>query len=1155
MRLLTHILTLVLLTTPVMSNAQINFSVNNKPLDQALVELQKESGYSFFYNDELQGLDQTVTLNVQNKDIRQVLDALLEDLGISYEIKDNKQVALFKQQTPQQEAAKIQVKGIVKDENGEPLVGVSVLEAGTTNGCVTDLDGRYSLNVKADGKLTFNYIGYEVVNRNVSGRNVIDVQLRQSAEYLNEVVVTALGIKREKKALSYAVEEVKGDELNVLKSANLASSLAGKVAGVNVSMPSSGVMGSSRVIIRGNGSLNGSNQPLYVVDGVPIDNNNYGQPGMWGGVDEGDGISSINSEDIESMSVLKGGTAAALYGSRAANGAIVINTKQGAKGKVRVEYSLSYTNDTPIFKTDDLQYVWGCGYNGVNTDQMAYGMAYGQVMGMGLKPEEHPEIMNMIIGKAAPALASQMGMLTWGGKMDGSMVTQFDGEKHPYSPNGRDNFKNFYQNAWSLSNNLSISGGSEKIQYRLSVGDKRFHDIMPNSKLSRDNITLGINSKLSEKFSVKSNVMFVYEKAQNRPGLGDLTANANATLYMLPPNVDVRLLEKRVNADGSEFLPTGQTYIQNPYFVAYDMSDIDNKTRLIGSVEAQYNFLPELYLRARFGGDMSERRCRAITPVGTATYPQGMMHNHWVNNGEFNAEAILGYNKNFFDDKFGVNVFAGWNTMGTWWNSIGAEGQNFINPDFTNLGGSGVTSGSESHSESYINSLFGQIELSYDRMLYLNITGRNDWFSALSYPGKKTPNNIFYPSVGLSFILSEAVEMPKWFPYMKFRGSWAQSGGGVGPYNLGLTYGFDQSIGKYPIGSISPTVIPNIDLRPLTSISYEFGFDARFFDNRLGLDMTYYVRNTRDDIVDAGISQASGYEFARINAGQVNNHGVEMLLSATPVRMENFQWDLGFNFAYNHSEVKKITDNIDQFIIETSRTGHDGDNCAPAWIYHQVGQPYGVIKGYKFKRNEDGEILYAHGFPLKEDKVSILGNSVAPYSFGITSNFSFYGFNLSFLIDAKFGAQLFSMTNAHMVSFGRHIDTVQRNYQNEKNETKYGVIGKGVDIETGKANTTPADPMKYYMAYAGITEPFVYDASYVKLRELSFGYTFPKKWLKKAKIESLSIAFIAHNLWNIYDKLPLVDPEAGLNIGNGQGFENYGLPATRSFGFNFNIKF
>ena len=1144
---LVFLLLACMLLTPAWVSAQkrmsITLNVQNESVENVFNGISKQTGMKFFYDQDIINQVPAVSLKVSDADLKSVLNKLSKQTNLQFEKKAETILVSSKaaKTSQKKEGKPVTAKGVVLDAKGEPVIGATIQVPGTTTGTITDIDGNFSLSAVTGQELLISYVGFQSVKAEVTERPM-KIELTESSIAVDEVVVTALGIKKEKKALAYSVTEVKGDDMNRVKVANLATGLAGKVAGVNVSKPASGVMGSSRIIIRGNGSLNGSNQPLYVIDGVPMDNSNYGQTGMWGGADGGDGISSINSEDIESMSVLKGGTAAALYGSRAANGAIVITTKKGSVGRVRVEYNLSYTNEQLTLKNDDLQWEYGVGARGANPEMMAYGQAQGMIAQNGWPQSMLPTLVD----KIAPAMALNLGMLSFGSKLDGSQVMQFDGVRRPYVAAGKDNFKNFYENGWALTNNVAVSGGSDKVQFRLAAGDQRFHDLMPNSKLERNNITLNVNSKLDEHLSIKANVMYVRERTHNRPGLGDLTLNANAALYMLPPNINVLDLQRRVDDSGKEFLPTSQTYIGNPYFIAYDYSTQDSKDRVIGSIEAQYNFTPNWYLRGRAGGDMINRRAESVTPWGTGTRPLGDIRNESTYNGEFNVEAIAGYTDAFKEGKFTVDAFMGWNTMGTWYNTTSAYGQNFIQPGFHVMGNSGVTSGGHSHSESYINSLFGQAEFSYNRMLYLTFTGRNDWFSALSYKGKSAKNNIFYPSVGAGFIVSEAVKLPEWIPFLKVRGSWAQSGGAVGPYQLGLIYGFNQNFGQYPIGSVGTDVVPNMDLKPLTSISYEAGLEARFLNNRLGLDFTYYVRNTKDDIVNAGVSASSGYNAVKINAGKVHNHGIELLLTAVPVKTRNFTWNSSLNFSYNKSEVKRITDEIDEFILETARTGHDGDNCGPAYISHEVGEPYGIIKGLAYKRNDKGEIMYQNGIPMN-DGIKKLGESVSPYTLGFSNSFSYKGINVSFLIDAKIGGDIFSMTNAHMYSFGRHAATLPGR--------EGGVIGKGVKEDGVTPNDVKVDAMTYYMAQAGITEEFVYDASFVKLRELSVGYTFPQKWVKKLGMSSLSLAVVGRNLWNIYDDVPLVDPESSMNIGNGQGFESYGLPATRSIGFNLNVKF
>lgn len=1009
-------------------------------------------------------------------------------------------------------AQQMALSGTVADENKLPIPGVSVSVKGTTIGTITGVDGEFSVQVPSGSTIQFSFIGYETVEVKATTPS-INIVMKENMVEVNEVVVTALGIKREKKALSYSVTELKGDAFKV-KDANLAAGLAGKVAGVNVVKPTTGAMGSSRITIRGNGSF-GNNQPLYIVDGVPLDNSNYGQPGTWGGVDGGDGISSINSDDIESMSVLKGGTAAALYGSRAANGAIVITTKRGVQGRTRVELNSSFTFDNPIVRNDDIQYEYGQGLSGTAPNSIE--------------------------------MANMSGPVSWGSRLDGSDVIQFDGVMRPYSPVGKDNFKHFYNNAWALSNNLSVSGGGEHTQYRLSIGDQRFEDLYPNSNMERNNISLSLNTNLTKRVTLQTKVMYMRERVQNRQNVSDYSSNGNVLLWTLPANIDIRSLSAAVDASGNELLLSdAYVYFANPYFVAYKRHQEDAKDRVFGSMQLQYNITDNWYLRGRAGGDMIFRRSEVITPKGTGFDKDGGMSANSSFGGEANLEAILGY-VNKFNDRWSLNAFAGWNSMIGWNESISAYGSRFIQPGFPVMGNTETTSGGKGRSENYINSLFGQAELSLHNMLFLTVAGRNDWFSALSMKGKTTPNNIFYPSAGLGFVVSEAVSLPTWVSFLKARGSWAQSGGGVGPYNLALTYGYGDAIGGNPTGSIGTETIPNLNLKPLTSTAYEAGFDIRFLDNRLGLDATYYVRNTKDDIIGAQISSSSGYGSVMINAGKISNQGVELLVTGTPVRGKNFNWNTSLNFSYNKSEIVRITDNIDKLIVATSRTGAAGDEGAPTSIYQEVGQPYGIIKGYSYVRDENNEIVYdKNGLPMKGE-IKKLGEGVHPYTVGFSNNFSYKAFSLNILFDGKFGGSLFSGTNDMAYFLGKHKDTPEGREE--------GVIGKGVK-QDGTPNDKVVPAMDYYMYVANnISEAFVYDASFIKLREISFGYNFPQTMVNKIGLSDLSLSLVGRNLWTLYSKVPMVDPESSYTSGNGQGLEQWGLPATRSWGFNLNVKF
>ncbi len=1009
-------------------------------------------------------------------------------------------------------AQQITTNGIIVDEFNEPLVGVTIQVKGTTQGTVSGIDGKFAISTPNNAVLQFSFIGFLTHEAMAQGK-MMQITLKEDVIAMEEVVVTALGMKKEKKALAYSVTELKEDAFMV-KESNLMAGLAGKVAGINVVKPTTGAMGSSRVVIRGNGSF-GNNQPLYIVDGMPISNSTYGQPGTWGGFDGGDGISSLNSDDIESMTVLKGGTAAALYGSRAANGAIIITTKKGKKGKTLVELTSSYTFDNPIVKYSDFQYEYGQGLSGAT-----------------------PQTLEM---------AKLSGPSSWGGRLDGSDVIQFDGVKRPYSNVGRNNVKNFYNNAWALNNTLSVTGGSEDIQYRVAIGDQRYDDLYPNSGMERNNGSLNLSAQLSSKVSLQTQVMYMRERVKNRQNVNDYSANGNVLLWTLPPNIDVRSMSPATNAKGDELLLSDiYVYFSNPYFIAYNRSQEDAKDRLFSTVSLQYDINKNLYLTGRAGGDMVYRRSETVTPKGTGFDKDGSISVGSSFGGEANLEAIFGYKSNT-DTDLQVHAFAGWNSMMTWSESISAYGSRFIQPGLNVVGNTQTTSGGKSVSENYINSMFAQAEIDYRSMIYLTLSGRNDWFSALSLKGKTTPNNIFYPSAGLGFIASEAFNLPSFISFWKLRGAGSQSGGAVGPYNLALTYGYGEAINGNPTGYINSGTIPNLNLKPLTSISYEVGTDLRFLNNRIGIDATYYVRNTRDDIVTAQISSASGYGNVLINAGKIENKGVEFLLTTTPVRTNAFEWNSSLNFSYNDSKIIRITDRVNSFIMATSRTGAAGDEGSPAFIYQEVGQPYGIIKGYSYQRDENGEIVYdRNGFPRKGE-IKKLGQGVHPYTVGLYNTFSYKGVHLNVLIDGKFGGQMFSGTNDMAYFLGTHKATLAGREE--------GVIGKGVKSD-GSPNDVSVPAMEYYMYLANnISEAFVYDASFVKLRELSVGYSLPKNIVSKIGMLQMTLSVVGRNLAILYDKVPMIDPESSFTNGNAQGLEQWGLPATRSWGFNLNIKF
>lgn len=1006
------------------------------------------------------------------------------------------------------------VKGTVKDVNGNKLPGVSVMVRNQSrNGTTTDAEGRYSIDAGPDAVLIFRFIGYKELEVPVSGRKEINVSLSEDQKVLNEVVVTSLGVKKEKKALGYSVSEVKGEEFTKARETNVANSLAGMVAGVNVTKPASGAMGSSRVVIRGSGSVGGNNQPLYVIDGVPLVNEIQGQSSVYyGGGDGGDGISSLNPDDIESMSVLKGGPAAALYGARASNGAILITTRSGkARKGVGVEFNSSYTLDKPVFNNrKDYQYEYGQGDKGV--------------------------------APATQADAKRIGILSWGSKLDGSQKIQFDGVSRPYAA-VKDNVRNFYEDGRTFSNTLALSGGSENANLRFSASDLNNHDLTPNSSLRRNNFSLNGNLKVTDKLNAQVSAQYVREQVENRPSSGDFSWNGNVAPQLIPTNYDVRNLSKRVDANGDEYLLSDNIYLANPYFIAYDMQNRDRKDRVIASVDLKYDFTPSIYARWLTGTDFAYRHSQYIRPEGSAI-ANGSMSETENYIGEFNSQLMLGFKKTLPSD-FSIDAFVGGNIMKRKSSTQRASGDQFIVPYFYSVNNTKTQGRSYDLYRKQFNSLFGSAEFGYKDFLYATVTGRNDWFSTLS----SNSNNIFYPSVSLSFVASQALTMPSWVNFAKFRTAWAKTGSDsdISPYAQSLTYYFGQQFFGQSMAYINDGTIPNVNLKPATSKSYELGIDTRMFNNRIGLEFTWYNRKTIDDILSSQISVASGFGSVRLNSGEVSNKGVELMLSGTLIKQNSITWDMSFNMGYNKNTVLSLAKGQESMVMQQSRPGLYGDGGVPVFITAEVGQPFGIIKGYTYKRDGSGNIVYNdRGLPVRGELVN-LGNSISPYTLGYNNNFRYKNVHLGILFDAKFGGKISSGTNNLAYRAGLSKETLAGR--------ESGIVGQGVN-EQGQPNTVKASAQDYYSWVAdNISQEFVYDASFIKLRQVVLGVDLPKKWLSKINISNLSLSLVARNLVTLYKKVPLVDPESTFLSGNIQGIELLSVPATRSFGLNLNCKF
>ena len=676
--------------------------------------------------------------------------------------------------------------------------------------------------------------------------------------------------------------------------------------------------------------------------------------------------------------------------------------------------------------------------------------------------------------------------------------------------------------------------------------------------MNRQNFTLSTNAQWAKKLTLSAKAQYSREDVQNRSRLSDAPGNGNYTLVALPPSIGVEDLKgptEKLGAeeDGTELQYSNNIYSQNPYWAAYEFKNSDVRNRIIASALLRYDITDFLYVHGRVGIDWYTIRRTSLEPYGTAYKPQGGMSETQRTQSEFNAEYMLGYDDSF--GEFRINAFVGGNYMRRNFENVGGNGNMFNVPFLHTLNNAANRSTIYDITESGINSLFGSAEFSWKNMLFLNVTGRNDWFSTLPKEG----NSIFYPSIGASWVFSDAFAMPDFFTFGKIRASWAQVGGGADPYQLALNYGLvGQGHLGATLGRINNSSVPNSELIPLTSTEIELGFDVRFFNNRLGLDYAYYDRKTTDDILAASIAQTSGYGTATVNVGEISNRGHEVLLTGTPIQGA-LKWDISLNFAYNENSV-------DQLYEDSKILGAGEARSRNAYSQHRipftdedgVEHPggYSVIVGFKHQTIDGQKVYDEDGLPVRDNKQYVLGEGIHPFTGGINNSFTWKNWNLSFLFDFKAGGDLYTGTNVTAYGNGLHKATLEGRED--------GLTISGVDAE-GQPNTwnipgRSDDPSEiiaqdYYGRYNDITEYFVQDASFIKLRQLVFGYNFPRTLLQNTPLTAVSISFVGRNLWLAYSNIDNVDPESTYTTANGQGLEWLGVPQTRSFGFNLNVKF
>lgn len=1048
-------------------------------------------------------------------------------------------------------AQTVAIKGTVTSaEDGLPIPSANVTVKGTTVGTLTGLDGKYSINVPAGTtSITFQFVGMKTMIENIGGRTTIDVIMETDMLGLDEVVVTALGITRDKKALGYAVQEVRGDNISKTKESNFVNSLSGKIAGVQIKQ-SNTMGGSADVLIRGYKSLMNNNQALFVVDGVPMDNsitNTLTQVGGGGGYDYGNAAADINPDDIESMSVLKGAAATALYGSRAANGVIMITTK---KGSIRKGIGVTFNVGLMFSKIDKAT---------LPKIQKEYGSGYG----------DYFDYADLNGDGVDETLVPYYDDASWGHKFDPTlMVVDWVGLEPTDTKNylrevpwvaGAHDLGDFFETGVKQTYNIAFDGGNEKGTYRFSYTNLGEKGIMPNSKMKKNTFNFGGSYNLTDKLTVESNVTYINDNNKGRYGTGYDPGNPMQSLgQWFQTNVDIYDLrdywetsagkQRTWNYAAYDDLEV-PIYHNNIYWTRYKNYQNDGRDRMFGYGTLRYKLTSWLTLEGRAATDTySEFQEERVAWYSNQT----SLYNKFLRNfNETNLDLMAKFSKTFND--FSVNGLIGANSRRTSIKSTnGATVGGLLVPSLYNLYNSvSPVQTTESELLSGVNSVFGNVSVGYKNLIYVDITGRNDVSSTLPIGN----NSYFYPSVSTSFILSElsGIKGSKVFSFMKLRLNYAEVGSDAPVYSLLSTFVQEANWGSLGSFRVS-TILNNPELKPERTKSLEAGLEAKLFENRFGFDLSFYKTNSIDQIMPVNISPATGYAQRYVNSGEIENIGLELALNASIVKTKDFSWDLQVNWFKNNNTVLSLYEGVENILLSSS------------WDIStniSIGQPYGVLRGTDFVYTNGKRTVGSDGYYLfSENSDEIIGNTQPDWNAGITSVFTYKGFTLSGLVDISKGGDLYSTDMKYGLATGLFKETAGLNDKGNPIRDLVadggGMIYSDAVYADGSPNTTYVEAYDWFSGWLYDYLPtayHVYDASYVKLRELAFGYNIPSKLLAKTPVSRVNISIVGRNLWIIHKNMPYYDPEASLSAGNIQGIADGAYPSTRTLGFNLSIGF
>lgn len=1139
-------------------------AVSGFTLKDGLTSLERQFDVSIAFKDDLVAQKNARAPKKKYRSVEEGLDDILKNSGLTYEKAGNEFFVIYpkkgekpkadgrinpsltasmtsrsgvsgpsglvvSKRSDQRGRFDVTVSGKVLDENGNGFPGVNILVKGTSTGAVSNATGDYTINAP-DGNavLVFSFVGYISQEVTIQNQSVVNVTMRVDESNLEEVIVTALGIERSAKSLGFATSKVKSDELTINRTPNLMNALQGKVAGVNISSLGTGPGGTSKIRIRGQSSISGQNNPLIVINGVPIDNTNFGTNpgnnasdnsiGVRGGgntSDGGDGLSSINPDDVETMTILKGAAAAALYGSRAKDGVIMITTKTKGESKgIGVTYNLNYTNETPLDFTD-YQYEYGQGE-------------------LGVRP-------------TSPNPTS--GQWSFGEKFEPGMThILYDGLEVPYVPQ-QGIINDFFRNGQNVTNSVTLSSTGDKGGLSLSLANLDSKGIVPNNTYTRNTVNLGFSYALSPKFSFGGNINYSQEENKNAPNVGQQDNTIPVALYNLANSMPLDILKENAYDDlGNEIVYSRFTNRTNPYFTLDKQFQNIRRDRIFGNLSAKYAILPWLSIQGRVGQDYWSRDQEYNNfPTGQASRapaPAGFVNGLYTQESrrfrEINADFLISANNTFGD--FGTNVSFGGNHMQRRSDLNSVQVTDFVIRDLYTVQNGRAKDPLYDLNERAVNSLYGSAEVSFRDRLFLNGTLRNDWFSTLS----KENRSIVYPSISASWVFSESIS-PGLINFGKLRVAYAEVGSDsdVGPYSNVLFYNVNANLlNGQPVGGPLGGTLPNPNLRPMRIGETEVGFELRMLNSRINLDVAAYRKITTDQIVSAQISDASGFLNTSINSGQSSNKGIETLLTLVPIETENFVWESTFNAAYNVTEVLSLLTDTPGERITVGTHVFNGE------LRQIVGMEMAQIAGFGFKRDEQGrKIFAANGLPVRTPDLVNFGSALPKWIGGWNNSFSYRGIALSFLIDFKLGGKMLSGTNFNATRHGLHKMTLEGR--------EGGVVGDGVN-EAGEVNTAVAPVQSYWevVRSQALVEPIIYDAGYWKLRQITLSYDFTRHLSENQPFRSIKLSLVANNVFMITKWVDNIDPESfGYSSDNLVGMESTGLPTTRGLGFNLNVKF